>query len=303
MTKDKRKRICILGSDGQIGAPLTKYFKDQGHKVLRVDIKKGEAEDLAIPNKDVEYWIEMADYVIFLAFDVGGSKYLAAQQDSFDFINNNVNIMSNVFQMLKKHDKPFLFASSMMVSKMEESTYGLLKRLGEVWTQSCDKGLSVRFWNIYGPEELGEKSHVITDFVDQIRTHDCLSLLSTGTEARDFLHVDDCARAIDKIMQNHDDFDRQQEIHLCSGRMTTINELAFIVRNIHWHRTDRLVPVTRGTAKFFTHNVPEHLPEWDKQLASDFWSPKITLQSGVKKMFDAHNDMGLQRILERLKKA
>ena len=71
-----------------------------------------------------------ADFVFFLAFDVGGSRYLAQHQNTFDFLHNNVLIMENVFHELSIHKTPFIFASSQM-SNMTYSPYGTAKAIGE----------------------------------------------------------------------------------------------------------------------------------------------------------------------------
>ena len=110
-----------------------------------------------------ESCIKQADFVFFLAFDVGGSRYLKKYQNTFDFINNNTRLMANVFGLLEKYNKRFVFASSQM-SNMSYSPYGVMKRVGELYTTSL-KGLTVKFWNVYGIEKDMDKAHVITDFI------------------------------------------------------------------------------------------------------------------------------------------
>ena len=87
----------VLGSSGQIGFPLCKYLKDQGHQVIEFDILNGEKEDLRIHrNKNLSEKMAAADFVFFLAFDVGGSRYLAQHQNTFDFLHNNVLILQYI---------------------------------------------------------------------------------------------------------------------------------------------------------------------------------------------------------------
>ena len=70
-------KIAVLGSEGQIGAYLSEYLKNKGHDVIGVDIVNGPKNDLRVtPNTYVETIIKDADFVFFLAFDVGGSHYL-----------------------------------------------------------------------------------------------------------------------------------------------------------------------------------------------------------------------------------
>ena len=59
--------------------------------------------------------------------------------------------MSNTFNLLKKYNKKFIFASSQM-SNMDFSSYGVLKKIGEDITKSLNC-LYVKFWNVYGIEK------------------------------------------------------------------------------------------------------------------------------------------------------
>ena len=72
-------------------------------------------------------------------------------------------MMVNAFEYIARYKKPFVFASSQM-SNMSYSPYGVMKRVGELYTQSLN-GLIVKFWNVYGIEKDMEKAHVITDFI------------------------------------------------------------------------------------------------------------------------------------------
>ena len=140
-------KITILGSSGQIGAYLTEYLRGKGHEVTEFDIVRHHGEDLTqIPNHNLDRAIKNAEFVFFLAFTVGGSRYLKKFQHTFEFVNSNTRLMTNVFTLLEKYRTPFIFASSQM-SNMGYSPYGLLKRVGEVYTETL-KGLTVKFWNV-----------------------------------------------------------------------------------------------------------------------------------------------------------
>ena len=80
-------KITILGSSGQIGAYLTEYLRGKNHEVTEFDVARHHGEDLTqIPNHNLDRAIKNADFVFFLAFDVGGSRYLKKYQHTFDFI-------------------------------------------------------------------------------------------------------------------------------------------------------------------------------------------------------------------------
>ena len=142
----KTRKILVLGSGGQVGAYLTEYLRCADVEVMEFDITNGPDQDMTvIPNGELEAKIYMADFVYFLAFDVGGSHYLKKYQHTFNFIDNNTRLMANAFGLIEKYKKPFVFASSQM-SNMSYSPYGVLKRVGELYTKSLG-GLIVKFWN------------------------------------------------------------------------------------------------------------------------------------------------------------
>lgn len=276
-------RIVILGSSGQIGAYLTDYLRNKGHEVTEFDVVNGEEEDLTkIPNTKLMHDIRLADFVFFLAFDVGGSRYLKKYQHTYDFINNNARLMVNVFQYLAEYRKPFVFASSQM-SNMSYSPYGVMKRVGELYTQTL-KGLTVHFWNVYGIESDPEKSHVITDFIRRGFEEGEFEMLTDGTEERQFLYAEDCCEALETIMNCYSDFKPEDPLHITSFRGNTIKEVAEIIQGQFNLIGRHDVKIKPGLAKDSV--------QLDKRNQADnyitgWWMPKTNLQDGIAKVFEA----------------
>ena len=199
----KSRKILVLGSGGQVGAYLTEYLRCVDVEVMEFDITNGPDQDMTvIPNGELEAKIYMADFVYFLAFDVGGSHYLKKYQHTFNFIDNNTRLMANAFGLIEKYKKPFVFASSQM-SNMSYSPYGVLKRVGELYTKSLG-GLIVKFWNVYGIEKDMDKAHVITDFIRKGFETGVIDMMTDGTEAREFLYAEDCCEALETVMDEYD---------------------------------------------------------------------------------------------------
>ena len=70
-------KYLVLGSEGQIGHALKEYLLESGHEVLEYDLVRSPYEDLRLSNNILlEKQIFSSDFVFFLAFDVGGSRYL-----------------------------------------------------------------------------------------------------------------------------------------------------------------------------------------------------------------------------------
>ena len=72
----------VLGSSGQIGAHLVKYLQDKGEQVYEMDIEYRPYHDLRLQeNMVLNTYLDTCDIVHFLAYDVGGAKYLEKNQD------------------------------------------------------------------------------------------------------------------------------------------------------------------------------------------------------------------------------
>ena len=86
------KNILILGSEGQIGAYLKEYLLKKNYKVFGFDINASKKQDLRLHNNSLlKRLIKKSDFVFFLAFDVGGSRYLKISK-YFNFISNNIKL-------------------------------------------------------------------------------------------------------------------------------------------------------------------------------------------------------------------
>jgi nucleoside-diphosphate-sugar epimerase len=277
------KKILILGSSGQIGAYLTEYLREKGHEVSEFDVVNGEEEDLTkIPNSKLMHDIRLADFVFFLAFDVGGSRYLKKYQHTYEFINNNTRIMANVFQYLAEYRKPFVFASSQM-SNMSYSPYGVLKRVGELYTQTLG-GLIVKFWNVYGVEKDPEKSHVITDFIRRGFEEGEFEMLTDGTEERQFLYAEDCCEGLETIMNCYSNFKSTDPLHITSFRNDSIKSVAEMIQG-QFNLIGRYnVKIKPGIAKDSVQMDKRN--EADTYI-TDWWMPKTSLSDGIAKVFDA----------------
>ena len=274
-------KITVLGSSGQIGAYLTEYLRGKGHIVHEFDVVNGEHQDMTIiPNPELHRVIMDCDFVFFLAFDVGGSRYLKKYQHTFDFINNNARLMVNAFDLIAKYNKRFVFASSQM-SNMSYSPYGVMKRVGELYTQTL-KGLTVHFWNVYGIEHDAEKSHVITDFIRKGFEEGEFEMMTDGTEERQFLYAEDCCEALETVMESYTDFKPEDPLHITSFSGSTIKEVAEIIQGQFNLIGKYEVKIKPGLAK---DSVQLDKRNQANNYITGWWMPKTNLQDGIAKVF------------------
>ena len=275
-------KITVLGSGGQIGAYLVDYLREKGHYVYEFDKNNTPHEDLTlIPNTLLEERIAGSDFVFFLAFDVGGSRYLKKYQHTFKFIDNNTRMMANVFGLLEKYNKRFVFASSQM-SNMSYSPYGVMKRVGELYTTALN-GLIVKFWNVYGIEHDMEKAHVITDFIRKGFEEGEFEMMTDGTEERQFLYAEDCCEALETVMENYTDFKPEDPLHITSFRNDSIKSVAEIIQGCFNRIGKYDVKIKPGLAKDSVQMDKRN--EADSYIMS-WWLPKTGIEAGINKVFD-----------------
>ena len=220
-----------------------------------------------------------SDFVFFLAFDVGGSRYLKKYQHTYNFINNNTRMMANTFDLLKTYNKKFVFASSQM-SNLSFSPYGLLKNLGELYTKSLG-GLITKFWNVYGIEKDYEKSHVITDFIKKGFETGVIDMITDGQEEREFLYAKDCCEALEIVMNRYDDFNSDDKLHVTSFNSIKIIDVAHIIQqnfNMIGKKVDIKPSIDTDTVQQNSKNVAsKYLTKW--------WKPTTSLNDGIAKVF------------------
>ena len=253
------KNNLVIGSEGFIGKIFCDFLENKGEKVTRFDIKRGDHEDGRIAIID----FNGIDNVYFLAWDVGGAKYLYKEDAQLGQLDWNLKLLSNVMSQLEKSKKPFLFISSQLAEEYD-TVYGVTKRLGEVWTRLLD-GVFIRQWNVYGPmEKEGLRSHVVADFIHQALTTKEIKMMTTGEEKRQFIHIDDVCEAWYKALnENH------KGIHdVTSFEWVRIIDIANIIGKITGAK------VTPGEKIGSTPLTPikGKLPGW---------SPKVTLEEGL----------------------
>jgi len=186
----------VIGSDGFVGTPFCEYLERCGERVVRFDLKRGEHEDARL----VRLNLNDINRVYFLAWEVGGAKYLYRDDIQFLQLDSNLKLMLNVFPQLQAAKLPFLFVSSQLAEEYD-TVYGSTKRLGEVWTHLLG-GVRVRLWNVYGAyEPPSERSHVVADFIWQALQQGEIRMMTTGEELRQFVFIDDVCRAFHQALQ------------------------------------------------------------------------------------------------------
>lgn len=274
------KKILILGSEGQIGSHLKKFLEEKKYYVFEFDLIRSKKEDLRLnQNKNLIDKVKKSNFIYFLAFDVGGSRYLKKYQNTYEFISNNIKIIENTFEIIKKYKKPFLFASSQM-SNMSYSPYGLLKNIGEKYTEILG-GLVVKFWNVYGIEKDLKKSHVITDFILMSLKNKKIKMLTNGQEKRDFLYAEDCCVGLEQIYINFNKIKKiKKSVDLTTGKYTSIINIGKIIQKLLRKRNIK-ISIEPSQNKDLVQLDKRNKPD---MFLKKYWKPKFSLEHGIEEI-------------------
>jgi nucleoside-diphosphate-sugar epimerase len=258
----------VIGSEGFVGRSLCAYLEAIGEQTVRFDIKRGAHEDA----RQVALPLCQIDRVYFLAWEVGGAKYLYREDVQFRQLDWNLQLLRNVMPQLRESRVPFLFVSSQLAEEYD-TVYGVTKRLGEVWTHLI-KGVRVRLWNVYGGyEDASERSHVISDFVHQALEKGSIDMLTTGEEARQFIYIEDVCRGLHRAIT---DTDKLQGVYdVSSFEWVRVLEVA------------RIIGELTGSS-VCPGNVHGSTPITPMVGKIPGWNPQVPLQEGLRRMIELY---------------
>jgi GDP-L-fucose synthase len=248
------KRILITGGAGFLGRNVVNELTRLGCKHLSVF--RSTEYDLRKPAETVRLFRDTRpQVVIHLAAVVGGIG--ANRANPGRFLYDNLMMGVEVIEQARIHDvekivilgtvcaypkfTPVPFREEDLWNGYPEETnapYGLAKKMLLVQAQAYRQqyGLNAIYLlpvNLYGPGDsfAPEKSHVIPALIkkcfDAIQTGaDHIEVWGSGVASREFLYVEDCARAIVLATQR---YDKPDPINLGAAREISIRELVELI--------------------------------------------------------------------------
>jgi GDP-L-fucose synthase len=311
-----KPKIYVAGHLGMVGSSIVRNLQKNGEDrlVLRSRMELDLTNQLAVQNFFKQ---EQPDQVYLAAAKVGGiyanSNYPA------EFIYENLIIQNNVIHtafihgvkkilflgsscIYPKYSKQPMLENEILTAPLEPTNepYAIAKiagiKLCESYNRQYGKSHSVDYrsvmpTNLYGVGDKYHKnnSHVIPALIR--RFHEAkvnfdteVVVWGTGTARREFLYVDDMARASIHVMNLSKEIYDQNTKPMCShinvgaGSDLTIQELVNIIKEIVGYE---------GEIKFDS-NKPDGMPRklLDSQRINNLgWAPKVNLKDGLVKSY------------------
>ena len=244
-------RFIVTGGAGFVGSHLVKLLVKKGHEITVIDnLHTGKMENLKEVIEKIEFQnidIQNYDSMEKELRDIDGVFHQAALtvvQDSFkipeEYHNVNVKGTENIFKIAQKNNFKVVYASSSSVYGHQENVpilenyekkpinpYGQTKlddeELAKKYGKQGVKIIGLRYFNIFGKGQTLEYAGVITKFLDRIKERKAPIIFGSGSQIRDFIHVEDVANANYLAMKSDVS---NSHVNIGTGNSISILELA-----------------------------------------------------------------------------
>ncbi len=255
---EKHNKILVLGSNGMVGSAIVRELLKTGHNNLLTP-KRSELDLLNQADVANYFLANRPEYVFLAAAKVGGIH--ANNTYRADFIHQNLIIQCNVFDAaFKGNVEKLLFLGSsciypknapqplkeeyLLTAPLEQTNepYAIAKIAGLKTAESFRRQYGKKFFsvmptNLYGENDNYhlENSHVIPGLIARMKIamdkgEKTFAVWGTGNPRREFLYVDDMAKACLHVMKTENDV--PDLINVGTGEDISIKELAFMIKDI-----------------------------------------------------------------------
>jgi GDP-L-fucose synthase len=296
------KKVWVAGSSGMVGGAIVDRLRQRDCEVLT-----SSSKDLNLINQsDVQDFLsdQRPDCIVLAAAKVGG--ILANNSYPAEFLYENLMIEANVIGAANglNIDRLLFLGSSCIYPKMApqpinedalltgalEPTnqwYAIAKIAG---LMMCDafrlqfgrRYISAMPTNLYGPRDNFhlQNSHVIPGLMHRFHNarlsgQKTLEIWGTGTPLREFMHVEDLAKAAVFLLEHYDEVGH---VNVGTGSEVSINDLAQMIKTVVGYEGE----IVYNTA--MADGTPRKLLNNEK-LASLGFKPDIALQEGLESTY------------------
>ncbi|EMI09529.1 NAD-dependent epimerase/dehydratase family protein [Anoxybacillus gonensis] len=298
-------KVLITGGAGFIGTFTKELLVKEGHDVIIVDnLITGSMTNIS--QDDIFIHEDIRNEALhdkLDCFKIDAIIHLAAQtsvpqsiDDPLFDMSENIEGTIKMLQLAKKLGvKTFIFASSAAVYGDNErcpltederlvpsSPYGISKMCGENYVKFfCEMNdinyVILRYANVYGPKQTNDgEGGVIKVFFDKIAKGETPVIFGDGNQTRDFIYVEDVARAHLFALQSS----KSGIYNVSTNVETTINDLVYFIAK---EFGERISPTYKNARP---GDIYRSCLDNKKIISSFGWEPIYTVEDGISKTYE-----------------
>lgn len=277
--------ILVTGGAGFIGSHLCERLSNEGHTVTSLDnYFTGSIENhvqgvsyITGDTKDIHSLVTTTPELIY---HLGEYSRVEQSFEDIDIVHNyNTTGTFQVLEYARKHKCKLVYSGSSTKFGDATSPYAYTKSANTELVVNYGKWFDLEyaityFYNVYGPREIkqGKYATLIALFKEKIKNNNDLTVVSPGTQQRNFTYIDDIIDALLLIgKQGNGD-----EYGIGSDESFTVLEVANMFEG-----KIKMIPERPGN-----RTTSQVVTEKTKQLG---WKPKHTLINYIKELKNESN--------------
>lgn len=300
--------VLITGGAGFIGSTLAKSLLKDGHEVMIIDdMSNGRIDnindlknakvfqhDLTKQHDGLDILLSETNLVFHFAASLGVENVHNNPHETF---KNNALINENLFPLYKKWGVKVIFGSTSEVygeskkggsseedgfnifsTKSARGGYAAAKIYSEFYLKSFNiHHTIVRFFNIVGPKQIGDRGHVLPRFIEAAAKGNDLLVYGDGQQVRSFCDVRDAIEMLKILM---DEQHNGETYNVGANNIYTMKELADVV--IKELKSDSKI-------KMVKKNIDEIYTRYPRlEKINHFYQSKYTIEDIIRNIYETN---------------